>query len=369
VIRVGFDDQIFIAQSRGGISKYFVELIQRLPNYGIEPIILSTSTHNAHLAESGLVPRADAESARRSRLRGIWWRLTGRPRYRGPLLSGVDLIHHTFTHRAYLGLVDKPSVVTVYDMIPEVYPEYFPMGNPHFAKKRFAQNCDVVISISDSTTKDMLSFYGDGLAGKTVKVPFGVGEQFLGLDSEVEMPELPARYLLFVGIRRGYKHFITAFKAFEILAKDDETLHFIVIGGGRYSDEERKLIQASPFESRVMHFNPSDAQMPEFYKRAECFVFPSVYEGFGLPTLESLASGTPVVLADASCSREVGDDLAIYSEPGSIGSLVAAIKLASTADWAEKIRVEGPLRARIFTWDAVAEQTANVYKDLLARRQ
>jgi alpha-1,3-rhamnosyl/mannosyltransferase len=109
--------------------------------------------------------------------------------------------------------------------------------------------------------------------------------------------------------------------------------------------------------------------MPEFYRRAQCFVFPSVYEGFGLPTLESLASGTPVVLADASCSREVGGDLAIYCQPGDVNSLVESITLATSKDWVEKIRSEGPQRAKEFTWDFVAEQTAEIYKQLVKSKQ
>ena len=367
LIRVGFDDQIFIAQSRGGISKYFVEIIQRLPKYGVEPILLCEETRNSHLAESGLVPRAKQDSNLKSRLRGYLWRLTGNPRYKGPLIETVDVIHHTFTNGAYLGLGHKPSVVTICDMIPEVYPEYFPTGNPHFAKKKFAERCDVLISISGSTTNDMLKFYGDNLRSKTMVVPLGVGEQFLSPHPEVEMPDLPEKYLLFVGVRRGYKHFKTAFLAFEKMAKNDSELCFVVIGGGRYSDEERKMVQTSPFVERVFHFNPSDEQMPEFYRRAKCFVFPSVYEGFGLPTLESLASGTPVVLADASCSREVGGDLAIYCEPGDVQSLIDSVEKATSIDWVNRIKRDGPARAKEFTWDFVAEETAKIYKNLVQK--
>lgn len=365
MIRVGFDDQIFIAQSRGGISKYFVEIITRLPNYGIEPVLLLNSTRNHHLAESGLVTEAKRDSPLQSKIRGLLWRLTGYPRYVISKKTNVDLIHHTFTHKGYLGQLNKPSVVTVYDMIPEVYPEYFPMGNPHFAKEKYAEKCDRIISISDSTTRDMLQFYGESIEDKTFIIPFGVGEQFLEPDLSVEMPVLPENYLLFVGIRRGYKEFATAFQAFEEIALHEDNLHFVIVGGGRYSDAERDMITNSNFKNRVMHFNPSDKQMPLFYKRASCFLFPSVYEGFGLPTLEALASGTPVVLADASCSREVGGDLAIYFEPGSVQGLAEAIGQARAKEWRELIKLEGPLRARAFNWDSVAEQTAMLYKQLL----
>ena len=365
MIRVGFDDQIFIAQSRGGISKYFVEIISRLPSYGVEPVLLLNSTRNHHLAESGLVAEANGDTALQSKIRGFFWRLTGYPRYVSTKKNNVDLIHHTFTHKSYLGRLNRPSVVTVYDMIPEVYPEYFPLGNPHFAKKKYAEKCDRIISISDSTTRDMLQFYGKSIEDKTFVIPFGVGEQYLEPDMSVEMPVLPENYLLFVGVRRGYKEFATAFKAFEQIALKENKLHFVIFGGGRYSDDEREMITNSKFENRVIHFNPSDKQMPLFYQRASCFLFPSVYEGFGLPTLEALASGTPVVLADASCSREVGGDLAIYFEPGSVQGLVEAIGQARAKDWRQRIKLEGPNRAKEFNWDSVAEKTAMLYKQLL----
>ena len=96
-------------------------------------------------------------------------------------------------------------------------------------------------------------------------------------------------------------------------------------------------------------------------RQAWCFLFPSRYEGFGLPTLEALANGTPTVLADASCSREVGQDLAEYFSPGEVGECVAAVRRATSDSALSRVRQDGPVFAAGFTWEEVARKTAELY--------
>lgn len=362
MLRVGFDDQIFRAQWRGGISKYFVELFARLPEQGIEPVILSRSTHNLHLAESGLVPLAPPPGRVTERVEWARWRLTGGPDDSPRPLPAFDVMHHTFTHGAYLRRWTGPRVVTIFDMTPEIFPEYFRYGNPHFAKRRYCDVSDAVISISDNTADDIYRLYTPELESKTRVIPFGVGEQFF---EPGELPaHLPERYLLFVGVRSGYKDFPTALAAFVRLAAEDTALRLVVAGGGPFSSDEAASLAASGVGDRVVKVAPTDAQMPEVYRRAAAFVFPSRYEGFGLPTLEALAEGTPTVLADASCSREVGGQAALYFAPGDVDGLVARIREAMSPAGVRGAQVNGPARGREFGWDHVARLTADLYREI-----
>jgi glycosyltransferase involved in cell wall biosynthesis len=362
VLRVAFDDQIFVAQRRGGISKYFVELFHRLPKFGVEPVLLSTGTRNSHLAESGLVPRLPELPAPLAKATWASWRLASWPRTTPRDVPSFDVMHHTFTKGAYLRTWKGPRVVTVFDMTPELFPSYFPRGNPHFAKRRYCELADAIISISENTARDMYRLYTPELESKTHVIPFGVGEEFFA--SSGKRLDLPEKYLLFVGVRVGYKHFDLGLEAFTVLAAEDPDLHFVVVGGGKFSAEELAALDATGLRPRIHQMTPSDATMPEIYARASAFVFPSIYEGFGLPTLESLAAQTPTVLADASCSREVGGDAALYAAPGDVDDLVAKLREAMTAGEHKRVKVDGPARGRLFSWDHVASQTADLYRSI-----
>lgn len=363
-LRVGFDDQIFQAQVRGGISKYFVELMERLPEHGIEPVILSTRTRNLHLIESGLVPSAPPRGPFRARAEWISWRLSGRPRTTPKPIPPIDLMHHTFTLAPYLRAWRGPRVVTVFDMTPELFPHYFKWGNPHFAKRRYVDESDAVISITQNTADDLFCLYSQGLRPKTHVIPFGVGEQFF--ERHTDALPLPERYLLFVGVRSGYKDFVTAFAGFVELAAKDTDLALAVVGGGPLTETERTMIVGAGLQDRVIMLAPWDSEMPEVYRRAEAFVFPSIYEGFGLPTLESLAAGTPTVLADASCSREVGGGAALYFAPGDVTDLVAKLKEAISLNGRRDAAANGPTRGREFNWNSVASTTAELYRSLVS---
>ena len=106
--------------------------------------------------------------------------------------------------------------------------------------------------------------------------------------------------------------------------------------------------------------------MPEVYRRASAFMFPSIYEGFGLPTLEALASRTPTVLADASCSREVGGDAALYAAPGDVDDLTRQLRVALSPQGARRLAAAGPEWAKKFNWDDLASSTADLYRSVSA---
>ncbi|HWK20765.1 MAG TPA: glycosyltransferase family 1 protein [Microbacteriaceae bacterium] len=362
LIRVGFDDQIFEAQHRGGISKYYVELMRRLPDHGIEPVLLARSTRNKHLAESGLVPARAEPGKLRDKVEWASWRLTGHPRTMPRRLPSIDIMHHTFSHPAYLRRWRGPRVVTVYDMTPEVYPGLFPLGNPHFAKRRYCEAADAIIAISQGTADDVARFYGSQIGERIDVVPLAVGEAFFA--PGVAPAGLPERYLLYVGVRSGYKDFSVALAAFAEVAAEDPQVAFVVVGGGQFTDEELRAIEETGLADRILPLAPSDAELPEIYRLAAALVFPSRYEGFGLPTLEALAEGTPVILADASCSREVGGAVASYFTPGDAGELALRIREALAPDVSTRVRTDGPAWARTFAWDRVASQTAAIYRRL-----
>lgn len=366
MIRVGFDDQIFRMQVVGGVSRYFAELIPRLPDFGIEPVLTFRRTTNRHLAQSGLASLRQRSMLADRIERGIW-RKYGLPGAGAMKHRQVDLVHHTYFHPAYQRRAQGPSVVTVYDMISELLPDQPGAQNQRKWKSGACAAADQIVAISQSTADDLRRVYGETIADRVTVVPLGVGDQFFQPGPAV--PGLPVEYLLFVGVRRGYKDFPVALDAFARVAQKHQGLHLVVCGGGPFKPSEVESIARHRLTGRVLRIEASDAEMPTIYRGARAFVFPSSYEGFGLPTLESLAAGTPTVLADTACSREVGGDAVSYFRTGDSGDLARAIQLALTASIREAATKAGPARAQLFSWDRTASLTADVYQSLFEQIQ
>src|SRR5680860_273187 len=193
-------------------------------------------------------------------------------------------------------------------MIPELYPELFPKGNPHLDKELFIRSADLIICISETTRRDLFRIYG-GLGQPVVVIPHGVGERFRG--EADRLPSLPDRYVLFVGNRGAYKDFPVLARAFA-RTRRDRSEWLVVVGGGEFTASEAADLQTLGILERVRHVALADAELPGAYGHALCFVSPSRYEGFGLTTLEAMASGCPTLLASTPAHREVGGDSSYF---------------------------------------------------------
>jgi glycosyltransferase involved in cell wall biosynthesis len=362
-VRVGYDEQVFLAQRHGGISRYVVNLIQAFradPGLGVQPVPGWAYAINAHAAHAGLsrpIPVLDKLSAGRLAPLGLGGYYLANRRARASSRT-ADILHHTYSHPRFLAPGFRGvHVCTVYDMIPEMHPESFPDRDPHVGKRQFVAACDVVICISESTRRDLVRIYGDP------GVPMPV--TYLGVDPAffAAVPpsvQAPARYVLFVGRRDGYKDFATLADAFAGLPDDGTVL--VAVGGGRFTDAELARLAGLGIAGRTRHFDADDATLPSWYAGALAFVFPSRYEGFGLPTLEAMASGTATVLADSSSHPEVGGDVARYFPPGDADGLRQVLaEILGDERLRASLAQRGVSRAAEFTWAATARSTAAAY--------
>lgn len=367
-MKVGFDEQVFLAQRHGGISRYVVNLVQSLKadrSLGVEPVLGWRFGPNAHAREAGLAstlpvldPLCEGPAAAIG-MGGYYLANTFARRS----ARHADVLHYTYTHpRFFAPRFRGLRVCTVYDMIPELYPDSFPERDPHVAKQRYVQGCDVVLCISESTRRDLIRIFGD--PGVPMPVTYlGVEPSF---SPDAARPAgLPERYLLFVGRRGGYKDFDVLTEAFAGLP-DDGTVLAVV--GSPLTDDELARLAALGIGSRVRRFGADDSQLPGFYAGALAFVFPSRHEGFGLPTLEAMASATPAVLADSSSHPEVGGDVARYFSPGDPEGLSKVLaELLDDAALRADLGRRGVARAAQFTWAATAANTAAAYRAALGR--
>jgi len=361
-VRLSLDEQIFAIQEFGGISRMFAELAKQFdvdPALGVELNAINAPIINRYLLGNRRLEAAlnvwDAGHEYRALLRYF-----GRMRPR----TKVDVVHNTF----YLphGLAGYPGarrVVTVHDMIPELMPKTRRRLDFITLKKRYVMTADHVICVSQATRDDLIRTYGPIKAPISV-VHHGVDPVFRPGAPPVE--GLPDRYLLFVGNRGQYKDAKVLMRAFQAIQCEQPDLEVVFVGGGPFTTQERRDLQALGIDRRTSQVSLPDQAMPGAYGNAVICVFPSRFEGFGLPALEAMACGTPTVLARATSLPEVGGEAAVYFTPGDEGELAAALR-ALLAD--DRLREErsaaGIARASGFTWRSSAEQTAAVYRSFL----
>lgn len=364
-MRVRFDDQIFTMQRHGGISRTFVELIRAFaesPELGVQPQLGWRWTRNSHALEAGFGRQPPLPAGSRGSLLLRWANRMIKARQPDP-----DMTHHTYYRAGYMSRRSTlPNVVTVYDMIPELFPNLFPGGNPHLRKEKYVRQATVVLCISESTRRDLLSVYGS-VDPPTIVTHLGVSHRFA--PGAPRPTWCPGRFVLFLGDRGGYKDFRVAIESFASLAQEHPDTSLVAVGGGAFSADEDSLISRWRLRDRVVQRNASDEELPGVFAGAKAFLFPSRYEGFGLPTLEAMACGTPTVLANSSSHPEVGGDAALYFPPGDSSSLATQLsRLLSDDAFRQDLSEKGIAQARRFTWRRTAEVTADAYRTGMARR-
>ena len=361
-MRVALDEQIFAIQPYGGISRMFAELAQQflagaVPD--VELLPLQAPIVNRYVLDN---PKLSAQL--HAREASSPWTSLARYLSRLRTTSDADVVHNTF----YLphGLVPTRGakrIVTVHDMIPELMPHSRRRLDWLTLKQRYVQSADHIICVSEATKQDLLKVYGIPKAPISV-VHHGVDPRF-----HPDVPRadfLPERYVLHVGHRAQYKDADVFFRAFARIAQDEPEMQLLCVGGDGLTEAESQRLTDLGIRDRVSQRYLPDALMASAYAHAEVFVFPSHFEGFGIPALEAMACGTPVILAAATSLPEVGGEAAEYFEPGSDEDLARVLQaLLHDPQRQEDLRSRGFERAAGFTWGRAAQETAVVYRSTL----
>jgi glycosyltransferase involved in cell wall biosynthesis len=248
-------------------------------------------------------------------------------------------------------------------MTHEIFPQYFlPFDRTARFKRLLAHKAARIIAISENTKKDLIDIYGVS-AEKVDVVYLAIADSWGrgGVSSDALC--LPERYVLFIGKRKGYKNFDLLVRGLAPVLKDDQGLFLVCVGGGGFSSAEKVLLAQLGLGGRVLNIPfVSDPALKEMYKRAQLFVFPSRYEGFGFPILEAFSSGCPVVLSRASCFPEIARDAAEYFDltvPEVIEEVVRKVLCDKERRYAMIER--GRKRCGDFSWSKAAAETLNVY--------
>lgn len=339
---VAIDGIIFSLQRHGGISVYFQQLLKHMEKNKFHATLTLEAPVFQNTREYGSFISAEHRPGRLFE------------RYRPCRTSNNTAVFHS----SYYRLSSEPSlptVVTVHDFIYERY-QRGPRQWVHTAQKNAAiRAAQAVICISESTKDDLLEFVGETPGQKIHVIHNGVADVFKNL--RLEPSDMP--FVLFVGQRAGYKNFCVALAAMEFLPD----LELQCVGGGPIRPEELKGIPDS-VARRVRHLGfVSDEELNVLYNRALCLVYPSSYEGFGIPVVEAMRAGCPVVSTDCKAVLEVGRDALTVVADADPRAMADSILKTVSSERSNLIK-KGLAVAQGYSWDATHRQTLEIYRSL-----
>jgi glycosyltransferase involved in cell wall biosynthesis len=264
-----------------------------------------------------------------------------------------------------IGSHRAPTVLTVWDMIHELFSEAMDPAGAHAELKRSAiLAADRIICISENTKRDLLERYPVS-EGKVV-VTYLASEIDASLSYGPEsVPEHP--YYLYVGSRSRYKNFDGLLRAFASAVSSRANLTLCVVGS-QFTQTEEKLIAELDLAENVEHYGyATDTQLAKLYRCSRALVYPSLYEGFGIPPLEAMSCGTVAVVSNASSLPEVVGDAGVLFDPASRDELAdILITLADDESRRQELIAKGRLRAAQFSWEETTAQTVEIYRALSA---
>lgn len=378
-MKVLFDSQIFGEQKIGGISRYYYELIKNSNDYSTELSIKYSNnlylnqdedfSKIGSLSEYKIISKIENLNFKgKNRIINLLKKKLDKNKLNQKISlktiqkGNYDIFHPTYYNPYFLSAINKPFVVTVYDMIHEKFPHYFPKNDrTTINKKLLCDNANAIIAISESTKKDLIEYFS--IDENKIKV--------IHLSSNLNILKatppkgITKEYILFIGSRFGYKNFKN-FILGSIKTLNENKELSIVCTGSPLNKEEQTFLNELNILNRVHICFVNDEELTYLYSNAVLFIFPSMYEGFGIPALEAFTCNCPAILSDTSSLKEIGEDAAVYIDPNDVKDIENKISnVVNDRSLREKLKLKGKEQLKKFSWSKCRKEHLIAYEAIL----
>ncbi|WP_277639605.1 glycosyltransferase family 4 protein [Bacteroides graminisolvens] len=275
-----------------------------------------------------------------------------------------DVFHPTYQNDYFLNYIkNKPIIFTVHDFIPESFPQYFDLRRER-SKYNIIKKSKHIIAVSHHTKKDIIRFMGVKESKISVIYHGAPEPKNISIESNRIVAE---EYFLYVGMRGGYKNFISFIKVCALFIKNHPNV-MIVCTGMPFTKNEMELIESLDIKSNVVNMFVTDSELLNLYKYAIAFIYPSLYEGFGIPILESFSQGCLTLLNNKSCFPEIGGDAALYfvldeTQNTLLDRLYDAYYITDLER--QSFKDKSRERLKLFSWTQSAKRLSDCYKTFI----
>ncbi|WP_018618489.1 glycosyltransferase family 4 protein [Spirosoma luteum] len=368
-MKILFDHQAFSLHTYGGVSRYFSELIHGInhtPDYSAAlPLLFS---NNIHLKEKGFDINNFLLNKEFRRKKRLIYEINKFYTLSALKKKQYDILHPTYFDSYFIPYLNrKPLVVTFHDMIHEKFSNQFKeltFDQGIIARKKLLANqADRIIAVSESTKRDIIELL-DVNPEKIEVIYHGCSFPPSVISTTEEPDRAPNPYLLYVGSRHVYKNFNGMLSAIYPVLKKYK-LKLLCAGGGAFTESERQLILSLKVDDLVEQRDINDQILRKLYQQATAFIFPSLYEGFGIPILEAFDCQCPCIINDSSSLPEVAGDAALYVNFNEPDSLINAIEqILSNNELKQELIKKGQERLLEFSWENTVDRTLKLYKEL-----
>ena len=367
-MKILYDHQIFTGQKYGGISRYFFELIKRFDGIDnlckVATVFSDNVYYNKDFNPELMSLRSELDFKGKKKIISY---INSRKSLSEIKKGEFNVFHPTYYDDYFLKKIkDKPYVVTCHDLIHEKFSNQFENLKQDVSafegKKQILENSSKIIAVSETTKNDILHYYD--IDHSKIDVVYH-GNSLINYKIE-DKKLLPEDYILFVGNRSMYKNFTFLVRSISDLLVENK-LKLVCVGGGDFNHEENSLINSLGLQDYIISKKIyDDRSLSNYYTNALFFVFPSLYEGFGIPVLEAFACKCPVLLSNGGSLKEVGGNAVLYFDPKDADSLRNTSKeLIDNQCLRQEYIDKGTLRLKNFTWDKTFQETLKVYESVI----